>query len=502
MKDYPNSYDGCESLGGTYTYDTFNKGYPDSEIHTSVCRMYGPGWDGMTKEYVDAHCTEDLGEPQLMRSNREICMQALSHESKCYFEGGDEVSDQSGCPTVSGAFNVQYESGGRCELTATGYYNYWNSDITQTSVYKVAEMCNTLGEAESKWKLSVGKIWKPGQFDTKEKCEVGACNMGYHYTEEQCGQIERCSRWACDGCEKDWTSSNNGKFVADNVCVYKNTGSDVSDEVSCHNKFGADMAEWNAELGICVANANKGEWQCDALEDTAYYECREMQADTCAGAGYDDAPSIAKTLLNCRKTPSAECKTRESCESSGECRNGLRRRYWFDGEQHYMDNVCVAPTKDEHGRSSCAEFMDQSQPNYWEGVEQLQDNTCVLMKKTEVSGGGGGGGGGESRAVMNPNTSPPLRASAPSLKAQSGLLLWRLVRLAWTRRSARLATGCSTTLTLPSARSATRTSNTWGNGTGTSGRSAACPTRSIGWTGNGTRRTSGFPRWTPGASST
>ncbi|GMH68971.1 hypothetical protein TL16_g05051 [Triparma laevis f. inornata] len=385
VKDYPyNVYDGCQSLeGGDYTYAAFNKGYPDSEIHTNVCKMYGSGWDDATEEYVDTHCTEGLGRKQLLRSKREACMQALSQETKCYYDD-NTVTDQSGCDSLSvdGSFDARF-TGGKCQLSSTSGSYYWDSDITQTKFFKVAEKCNTLSLTESKWKMSIGKIWSPGQFDTQAKCEIGACNMGTHLTEEQCGQIERCSRYACDGCERDWTTSDT--LTNDNVCVYKNTGGDVSDEATCQAKFGTDNAEWNTELSKCVAGKNNGEYQCDALDDTEYYACYEMQPDTCGGTDYDTTPSIARTLLNCRKTPNAECKTKEACESSGECYNGLRRRYWFDNEEHYMDNVCVAPAKDTHGHGwyDCQSYASEGNTNYWEEIEQLQDHTCVLLKKTE-----------------------------------------------------------------------------------------------------------------------
>jgi hypothetical protein len=380
--DYP-MYTSCESLGDSYTYDWYNKGYPEAEQHTSVCRLYGPGpssgsWDDASEAYVREHCTEDLGKPTKLRTKEEQCMSELSQESKCYYN--DASAD---CNTLApgDGFSVQEKSNGKCQISSNSGGYYWSSEITSTKMYKEAEKCKVLSAADAKWTLAMGKIWTPGEFETEEKCNVGACNMGHHFNEEQCAQEARCNRHLCDGCERDWSSANDNSY-SNNVCVY--TGTDITDQAGCQTKFGSDMADFDADLEKCIVQKNGGKWQCNSMKDTEYFECYDMSIDTCSGDNYDTAPSIARNLLNCRATPSAECKTQEACEASGECIGGLRRRYWFDGEEHYLDNVCVAPKTDFHGHGwlDCTSYyVNPDQPD-WQTVEQ-SETECILLKKSE-----------------------------------------------------------------------------------------------------------------------
>ena len=55
----------------------------------------------------------------------------------------------------------------------------------------------------------------------------------------------------CDGCERGWTSSTTATI--DNVCVYKNTSSDVNDEAACETKFGTDATRTLSTLASGTA---------------------------------------------------------------------------------------------------------------------------------------------------------------------------------------------------------------------------------------------------------
>lgn len=150
------------------------------------------------------------------------------------------------------------------------------------------------------------KSFRPGVYDTKEKCELGECrwrnplNLPVEITgisEEECGKLRQCTQ-DCPQCE----SQSFELGVDRSVCI----ASSALNKTACFQIGNSTWLDSNDCRIIGLSEA-----QCKA-KGYAFYRCESLTREECGR-------SEAQDILRCFYNPWAACRTEEECLASGSC---------------------------------------------------------------------------------------------------------------------------------------------------------------------------------------
>ena len=234
--------------------------------------------------------------------------------------------------------------------------------------------------------------FREGEYDTKEKCEVGVCDLNQwshnraSMTAEACGAITKCSDWGCLGCSSDYgmIKEAHGTEAHDvdvpwSVCW-------TSNQTACSELDGF----WEGgDVGACIVQENNHAASCDC-EGCVFSECGKMEAEQCGLSG-EWMDTVSRHYLFCGVDPWGECRTEQECEEAGSCSGGLDNWFCYEGECGFRPYVCVAPVQKTsvfNDWGNCDAYMEEHDEQDWyfwdEGVQHTQDG-CILLREDSAA---------------------------------------------------------------------------------------------------------------------
>jgi hypothetical protein len=239
----------------------------------------------------------------------------------------------------------------------------------------------------------IKKYWGNGYYldnankNTEGACHANVCNVKDSATNEgDClGSTGRCDRYSCNGCDTDWSSSQN------NFCIEENVTENDCLNRSSH-KFDAGSSLCYQELSshqqlTCLPTETAKRWNVD---------CQAIPFDSCGVSNPTDAISgKVSLLLQCRQTKHAKCKTKASCEAAGQCHGGIRSDYHEETggvwKSHFKPYVCVLPTEDDWSCQKYKTCTPDTQSQWCHDGMVTGGRHCVVarMNETVCSASGG-----------------------------------------------------------------------------------------------------------------
>ena len=347
-----------------------------SEVWVGKCMLWLHNSERNNENYTTAHCPSD-STPTMVRSAQKACSE---YGGLLCYAPNSRVPNQTACQDFdsnnsnNSTYNVHWNSHFQKCIVDQQYVHHDDYAASQAFV----DQCN--GVDDGQWSIFRGITFKPGRWNTEEKCTQGVCDIDKDLNAEQCQQTAECTAYSCQGCNYDWWKRHQFKETGQDEAPWSVCYVEGKNSTECTDLEEGAYLETNFSVTspVCVLHTNREAESCSG-DNYTWSDCSSMPISDCTNFPENN---VSRNMLMCAPTNNARCKTEADCESSGYCEGGLRSNYWFDGRHHYKPYVCVAPAHVSHGHVDCKQYV--SNETDWDGIESWHwMEKCILLKLTE-----------------------------------------------------------------------------------------------------------------------